>query len=349
MTLPLPDTKPLRDCLRFGAAAVFFYAVIIMLPDHVFKPFNHATALVTGCVLSTAGASPIVQGATVILKEFKAEIITECTGIYLAVLFSAFVITCPATLRARVAGMALGIPFLMVANIFRLAGVIAIGAWRPGLFDYAHVYLAQVMMVMLVCAACIAWSRWTSAVPAVDTPFDFLVRFVAVASILFVLWLPIHRGYVALLDRLVIGLFSLIDYKLFIPPRPEIYHHTLSLLVFASLVCASRGIGMRRKAWGLAAGLFGLVLVHILFRVTHVMLTAFHMVSILGIHLTIHVVNQYLLPVIFWLAVVRRKKALPACPICGAEKIGVLHHISAVHGRKALEDPRVRPLLEKSR
>jgi hypothetical protein len=154
---------------------------------------------------------------------------------------------------------------------------------------------------------------------------------------------------VALLDSLVIYLFSLIHYRLFIPLLPEIYHHTLSLPVFASLVCASRGIGMRRKAWGLAAGLFVLIFVHILFRVSHVMLTAFHMASILGVHGTIHVVNQYLLPVLFWLAVVRQKADPLACPVRGAEKAGILHHISAVHGRAALEDPRVRPLTEKTR
>ena len=106
---------------------------------------------------------------------------------------------------------------------------------------------------------------------------------------------------------------------------------------------------MRRKAYGLATGLCMLMLVHFLFRVTHVLLTAMHMESVLWIHSTIHVVNQYLLPVLLWLAVVRKRKASPACPLCGAEKVGILHHILAVHGREGLEDPRVRRLLEENR
>ena len=314
MTLSLPDTGPLCDCLRFGAVALFLFVAIILVPNHAYAPLNHATALVTGCLLGTTGATPLVQGAMVTLGDFKAEIITECTGIYLVALFLAFVVTCPATSMARAVGMMLGIPFLFAANMLRLAGVIAIGARWPGLFDYAHVYLAQVMMVVLVCAACLAWSRWASKASTADTPFDFLARFAAMASCLFIAWLPIHHGYVALLDRMVIYLFSLIDYRLFIPLLPDIYHHTLSLLVFASLVCASRGIGMGRKALGLLAGLLGLMLVHVLFRVTHVLLTAFHMGSILGVHRTIHVVNQYLLPVIFWLAIIRQGRASSAGP-----------------------------------
>jgi exosortase H (IPTLxxWG-CTERM-specific) len=339
---------PHLSCIRFAFVATVFYAVIIWVPNRLYEPFNHATALLTGFLLRQVGAAPIVHGATVTLKSFKAEVITECSGIYFAVLYAAFVVAYPATLKARLTGILLGIPFLNTINIFRLAGVIAIGAWRPSLFEYAHVYLAQVMMVLLVCVTCLAWCRWAAAVRT-DTPLDFLARFVAMGSILFILWLPIHRDYVMLIDRLVIYLFSLIDFVLFIPPRPEIYHHTLSLVVFASLVLASRGIGMRRKAYGLATGLCMLMLVHFLFRVTHVLLTAMHMESVLWIHSTIHVVNQYLLPVLLWLAVVRKRKASPACPLCGAEKVGILHHILAVHGREGLEDPRVRRLLEENR
>lgn len=340
---------PYQNCFKFGIVVAILFAMIIWAPDHFYEPLNHSTALMTGFLLNQAGAAPIVQGATVTMKDFKAVIITECSGIYLAALFAAFVIVYPASFKARLTGILLGISFLNAANIVRLAGVIAIGAWRPSLFEYAHVYLAQVMMVMLVCSTCLAWCRWAAAVRNCDMPIDFLVRFVAVASILFILWLPIHREYVALLDRLVICIFSLINFLLIIPPRPEIYHHTLSLVVFASLVLASRGIGIRRKAYGLATGILLMVLVHILFRVTHVLLTAFKMESVLPIHRTIHVVNQYLLPVFLWLAVVRQRTAPPACPICGAEKVGLYHHISAVHGREALEDSRVRPLLEETR
>jgi exosortase H (IPTLxxWG-CTERM-specific) len=341
--------NPYVACVRFGIVAAVIYAVIIRIPDRFYEPLNHATALLTGFLLGLAGAAPIVQGATVTMKGFKAVIITECTGIYLAMLFLAFVATYPAPFKAKLTGIILGMPFLNAANIVRLAGVIAIGAWRPGLFEYSHVYLAQVMMVMMVCVTCLAWYRWAAAVRAGDTPFDFLARFVAVASVLFVLWLPLHREYVTLLDRLVIYLFSLIDYMLFIPPRPEIHHHTLNLVVFASLICASRSIGVQRKAYGLAAGLFLLVVVHLLFRVTHVLLTAMHKESILPVFLFIHLANQYLLPVLLWLAVVRQRMTPFSCPICGAVKVGMRHHISAVHGRERLENARVRPLPEETR
>jgi exosortase/archaeosortase family protein len=266
-------------------------------------------------------------------------------------LYSAFVLAFPAKIKAKLTGIIWGIPFLSVANVVRIALVTAIGAWRPSLFEYAHVYLMQVIMVMLVCVTCLIWLRWATAIPTTrNLLFEFLIRFLAIASIQFVLWLPIHREYVALLDQFVIYLFSLIDFKLFIPPRPEIYHHTLSLIVFSSLICASSNIGVRRKAYGLVTGLFVLVLIHLLIRIAHVLVTAIHIESVIPIFLTILVVNQYLLPVLLWLTVVQQRKnsqskTTCACPLCGAEKVGMLHHISAVHGKKALDDPRVQLLL----
>lgn len=342
-------SDPFSNCLRFGIVGGIFIVVMVSLPDRFWAPLNHATALMTGFLLSLAGAAPAVRETTITLNGFRAQVITECSGLYLVLLFLAFVLTYPAPAKARVTGILFGIPFLNAANIARLAGVVAIGAWRPALFDYAHVYLAQVMMVMLVCVTCLAWLRWASGARTGDTPFDFLARFVAVASVLFILWLPMHRAYVALLDRVVIFLFSLVDFVLFIPIRPEIYHHTLSLVVFTALVLASRNVGMRRRIKGLAAGLSLLVSVHILFRVTHVLLTAWHMESVLPVHYTIHAVNQYLLPVFLWLAVTRGGKTPPVCPLCGAEKVGLVHHIIAVHGARGLQDPRVRELLEENR
>jgi len=292
--------------LRFLGIGLLVIVVLSFFPDEVFSPLNRATAYLSGSCLTFFGMDAKVAGTVISLNGFRVEIITECTALYCIVLFSAFLLAIPASFRARLAGLVIGAAFLICANALRIIAVTAVGAGNPSLFEVLHVYLGQIMMVVMVCAACLAWLRWASAVRAGDSPLGFLVRFVGVASILFMLWLPVHREYVALLDRLVIYLFlHLIHFALFIPPRPEIYHHTLSLVVFASLVLASRGIGARRKVHGLATGLFVLVLVHILYRVTHVMWTALHMESVLPFYGALHVVNQYLLPVLLWLVVIR--------------------------------------------
>ena len=291
--------------LRFMGIGLLAIVVISSFPNAVFLPLNRTTAYLSGSCLNLFGMDAKVDGTVISLNGFQVQIITECTALYCIVLFSAFLLAIPASFRARLAGLVIGAAYLVCANILRIVAVTAVGAVNPRLFQILHVYLGQVMMVVLVCTACLVWLRWTTAVRGNDQPLGFLIRFVGVASILFILWLPIHREYVALLDRLVMYLFSLAGFPLVITLRPEIYHHTLSLIVFVSLVCASRGIAFRRKAYGLAAGLLLLASVHVIFRVNQVLVFDWRMAWLLPPHLIIHVVNQYLLPVLLWLVVIR--------------------------------------------
>lgn len=309
-TLELPEgegSATSGTIVRFGLFCATLYLLAIGLPDSCFGPLNRVTAQMAGLLLGLFSLQVAVQGTTLTLNGFSTVIITECSGIYLALLFVSFVLSFPSSLKSKCLGLLVGIPFLTAANLVRIALVTAVGGWQPLLFPYVHVYLAQVAMVMLVCLGSLAWQRWAVSAETCDTPSQFLVRFFVVASILFVLWLPVHRSYIALLDRLVIYLFSLIDFVLFIPERPEIYHHTLSLVVFAALVAATRGIGGGRRARGLTVGLLLLVLVHLLYRVTHVLVTALQIPKALPVMVSIHYVNQYLLPVLFWVVLVRQK------------------------------------------
>jgi len=299
-----------RTLVRFTLACATLYLVAIMLPETCFGPINRLTVRLAWMLLDFFQVPSHVVGTTISLGAFRSIIVTECSGIYLCLLFVSFLVSVPAPLKVRFIGVLVGIPFLNLANAVRIATVTAIGAWQPRLFEYAHVYLMQIMMVMLVCVACLAWIRWGATVSARDTPLVFLIRFVALSTVLFLLWLPVHRYYVAFLDRLVIFLFSQIDFVLFIPLLPEIYHHTLSLVVFAALALASRGIGARAKVRGLAVGISLLALVHLLFRVTQVLWSAMGLESVFWLHLAIHVTNQYLLPVLLWMVLLRQQKRI---------------------------------------
>jgi exosortase H (IPTLxxWG-CTERM-specific) len=293
---------------RFGVVCAALYALSILLPDRLYLPGNRLTAQQAGMLLGFFNLPLEVQGTTISLYGFRAAIITECSGVHLSLLLVSFVACAPAPRKAKFLGLFLGLPLLHLANVVRIALVTAVGAWQPQLFECVHLYLMQIMMVLLVCLCCKLWLRWAAAPGIPGAPLDFLIRFVVFGSLLFMLWLPVHRAYVGELDRLVIYLFSMVDFALFIPARPEIYHHTLSLVLFAALACASSCIGTGLRAFGLAAGLAALVLVHILLRVTYVFLIAWHLGAVEPVYLSLHLLNQYLLPVLLWLALLQEAK-----------------------------------------
>lgn len=285
----------------FALVCALLYAITLRLSNELCEPINRMTAKLTELLLITCGTVPQLDGSTLSLNGFRVQVVTECSGLYLAVLFVAFLACWPSSPRAKVLGMLAGLPFLCAANVVRIAAVTAAGAIRPDLFPYLHVYLAQVMMVLLVCLCSFAWLHWSSGSLQHPALFSFSLRLLSAASLLFLCWLPLHHSYVCFLDHLVIRIFSLVEFVLFIPEAPAIYHHTFSLVVFASLICASTGASPRRRAFALAVGLPMLATVHLFFRVTHVLLTAWHLQSVLPVHLTLHVINQYLLPVFLWI------------------------------------------------
>jgi uncharacterized Zn finger protein (UPF0148 family) len=65
---------------------------------------------------------------------------------------------------------------------------------------------------------------------------------------------------------------------------------------------------------------------------------------------TTRIANQYILPFGLWLAFTYadlfKRAGTYTCPICGAEKVGIVEHIKAKHGENALERGDVREMLE---
>lgn len=295
----------------FAALCTVLYAAALQLPDQLCEPANRWTARLVELLLASCGVPVHLEGTTLGLGGFHVQVVTECCGLYLALLYCAFLICWPSDLRAKLVGMLGGLPFLYAANLARIAAVAVLGSLRPAWFPYLHVYLAQVAMVLLVCLASLCWLSWNAGTPSAAPRFLFPLRLASAASLLFLCWLPIHHSYLRLLDRLVIWLFSLVDFVLFIPSAPVIYHHTFSLVVFASLTCASAGASPRRLAVALAAGIPLLSLGHLLFRITQVLLTAWHLAAVLPVHLCLHLVNQYLFPVFLWLWLVHGAQAVP--------------------------------------
>jgi exosortase H (IPTLxxWG-CTERM-specific) len=308
----LPEENPSLppQVWAFALLCALLFALCNLVPDQAFEPLNRLVARLAGLLLAFFGVHASVQGVELTVGGFRVAVITECSGLYLWILFLSFVACVPSSRYSRLVAGVAGSCFLGAANVARIALVSGVAARQPRLFPYLHVYLMQVVMVLLLAVCCLVWLRWSRPSRVAGAPLDFLLRFILCGTILFVLWLPVHRRYVEAIDRLVVGLFSLFDIVLVIPELPVIYHHTLSLVLFAALVISTSGTTALRKAGAIAGGALVLAGVHLLFRVSHVLLTAFGKDAILPLHVSIHLINQYLLPVLLWLGVLLRADRL---------------------------------------
>lgn len=298
--LPLSPAKGSPAWLRFALFCTLLMLAALWLEPFL-APLCRITATQVGALLGLAGCAPLVQGNLVTLSGFSVRIVTECTSLYACLLYGAFVLAQPASAGRTLAGLGLGVLVITAVNLLRIILVTAAGPFVSGLvFDILHVYLGQVAMLILVLAAAMLWLRWSADGPA---PFAFLFRAALTATALFVPWVVVNRAYVALLDSLVAAFFKLLyPGSLLLTPRPlALYNHTFAVPLFLALILAGRNAWTVNRFAATVGGVYIIAGCHTLFRVSHVVWTAYNVPEIVPLHQGIYLLGQFLLPFLLWL------------------------------------------------
>ncbi len=216
----------------------------------------------------------------------------------------------------------MGIPALYLGNLARLVGIAFISRHDGRLFAVVHVYLGQVFTLFLVVLACLAWMRWVDRKQSTRSPSFksalFLARFGVISGCLFLVWIKLHHGYIRLLDQFIESGFSLFNYQVPLAMNTVYYYETFSIVVFVSLVLAAGAMPPKMKAKGLAGGIGLLFVTHLIHRINNVLLAYFEISALVPIDLTLLVVGQYLVAVLFLIFLLRvqtpHTPAAPATP-----------------------------------
>ncbi len=293
--------------LRFVLICALLLSLAVWLEPNL-GPLNRATSSLVGALLELWGEAPLVRGELVTLSGFTVRIVGECTSLYATLLLVSFVLATPATWGGRLAGMTAGGALIGALNLARIVLVIRTGAFHPSLFQAAHVFLGQVVMLAMVVGCSLAWKDRVEGNP---WGIGFVARCLAWGALLFIPWLMLDVAYMKLLDAVVLRLFALEGYRLVIPLRHTVYYQTFNLVFLGALMLAEMRIALPQRLGWMARGAVLLVAGHLLFRVGNVMLTAFGWEEggmATGIVSTI---GGYLLPVGVWLAALRSPGSAP--------------------------------------
>ncbi|HTP64329.1 MAG TPA: exosortase H [Geobacteraceae bacterium] len=295
------DPLPVRPW-RFAAICLALFILVMMLPEAVLAPLNRATAHLAGLCIALFGGQARVSSDMISLDGFLVKIITECTALYCIMLHGAFIMSVPASIKARIAGFLAGGAFLTTADILRIALVTIIGAVHPALFEAAHIYLAQIVMLLMVIVVSLAWLRWAANDDEWDGPF--LIRIGLLASAIFPFWLMANVPYVRLADRLVSGLFNLANYRVIFSYEYAAFFQTFNVVLYCALMLAERRLFLRCRLACAIAGCVILAAGHLLFRIGNVLLTGFSWQPALPLTIFLNLFGEYLLPVLLWIAAI---------------------------------------------
>jgi exosortase/archaeosortase family protein len=294
------STKETREFLRFAASYLllvgFLFTAAAWTPDEWFYPINRFTAQSLGLALNLLDQKVQVQGVYVTLDKFGARIIGECTAVFALFLYVSFIAVFPAPRKNKIYGFFLGIPAFFVFNMIRLIVVLKVASVHPGLFKIVHVYFGQVMMILFVFTACFVWLGTIEKQTIMPGMVGFIIRSLIYAGPSFIIWLYIHKGYVFLIDRLVIFFFALLGSPITLSLKESIYSNHFNVIAVISFVMAAAEVPIRKRLAYAAGGVCFLSLIHFFYRIIQVYHSATGTEPLLKALVMLRLLNFFLLP-----------------------------------------------------
>lgn len=108
----------------------------------------------------------ILQSTT---NGFAVAIEAGCNGIEAAIVLIAAMLAFPAPWKHRTIGIVVGLAAVQALNIVRVISLFYLGQWNLAVFEWAHLYLWQALIMLDVLAVWLIWIRaMSSSAPAIS-------------------------------------------------------------------------------------------------------------------------------------------------------------------------------------
>ena len=153
--------------------AVLFTAILVALFAAELTPVGQAwvvapwTSMVARCSTAIAtlfDPTVITEGATLVSTKtgFAVTILAGCNGLEAMIVLLAAVLAYPAPWKHRAIGLVAGSVAIAVLNLVRVVSLFYIGQWNFTAFEWAHLYVWQVLIML---DALIVWLVWLRTLP----------------------------------------------------------------------------------------------------------------------------------------------------------------------------------------
>lgn len=156
--------------LRFAAvfAAIvlaLFAAQLTPFAQHwLVEPWTAGVAHVATWAARIFDPGVAVSGATLYspANGFSVTILAGCNGVEAMIVLLAAILAYPAPWKHRFAGLGAGVAAIQLLNIVRIVSLFYIGQWSLAVFEWAHLYAWQALIML---DALIVWLLWLRILP----------------------------------------------------------------------------------------------------------------------------------------------------------------------------------------
>lgn len=95
------------------------------------------------------------------VSGFGVSIEAGCNGVEATIILVAGVLAFPSSSKLKLVGIGLGFLAVQTANLLRIISLFYLGQWNVHVFEFAHMYLWQALIMLDVL---VVWMLWVGAV-----------------------------------------------------------------------------------------------------------------------------------------------------------------------------------------
>jgi len=156
--------------LRFFLSFVLLLAVLFGLEltpwiqDWFVIPWTNALASISTWIVTLFDGNVVATGKVMRSNSngFAVSIEAGCNGVEATLVLLAAMLAFPAPWRHKAIGLVIGVLAVQLLNILRVISLFYLGQWNYDVFEWAHLYVWQALIMLDVL---VVWLIWVRRVP----------------------------------------------------------------------------------------------------------------------------------------------------------------------------------------
>jgi exosortase H (IPTLxxWG-CTERM-specific) len=149
--------------LLFLALLVVLFGLELTVPVQtaVVLPWTSLLAEISARVIAVFDPAVISHGKILqhSVTGVGVSIEAGCNGVEACIIVISAMLAYPAPWTLRVVGMVLGIVAVQVVNVVRVISLFFLADWNQSVFEFAHMYIWQVLIMLDVLVVWLVWIR----------------------------------------------------------------------------------------------------------------------------------------------------------------------------------------------
>lgn len=143
-------------------AGLFSLELLPAVQKTVVLPFTSVIATVSAALMRLFDDQVLAFGKVLWDQGsgFSVSIEPGCNGVEASIILIAAMLAFPSSWTSKVIGILVGMLTVQSLNLLRIVTLFYLGQWSRTLFEWAHLYVWQALIVLDVLLVFLVWLRW---------------------------------------------------------------------------------------------------------------------------------------------------------------------------------------------